>query len=90
MKTSGVAGGNDHYYRIGLRPKNNETINLKASSPKDEGDDETYDSGVDMSEEEMISMFQEELGIMNRTMKDGGVCVWWKLRRSTQLGIELA
>jgi hypothetical protein len=52
---------------------------LKASSPKDENDDEGYDSGVDMSEEEIMAMLQEKLWVVSGVVKDGGACAWWKI-----------
>lgn len=71
--------GEGYFYQIGLRPERDGNDILKASSPKDENADEGCDSGVDMSEEEIMAMLQDKLWVVSGVVKDGGACVWWKI-----------
>jgi hypothetical protein len=79
LRTSGLEDGEGYYYQIGLRPERDGNDILKASSPKDENADEGCDSGVDMSEEEIMAMLQDKLWVVSGVVKDGGACVWWKI-----------
>jgi hypothetical protein len=62
---------------------------LKASSPS-HVDGEAYDSRVDVSDGENVSMLQEKLWVTNKLVKGEGACAWWKMLRPPLLRIELA
>ncbi|KAF3044779.1 hypothetical protein E8E12_010575 [Didymella heteroderae] len=68
---------------VGTRPERNENGILEASSVEDE-DDAACNSGVDMSEKEIMNVLQEKLWVV----EGGGARAWWKMSTPPVFSVE--